>query len=128
MLHGLLGVGDYDDSGDVLWFKFRMTEIAKIKALRRKRRISIDEFAQAARFCYRRRIPVRHTWEVCGFIDAAKKEARKSQPSAVAQTIEVALANERSRPDTDEQWVARLLRARGPARSEVLKEWVKARG
>lgn len=127
MLHALLGVGDYDDSADVPWFKFRMVEIQKIKVLRRRRGVSLGEFALAARYCYRRRIPVRRSWEVCGYIPAAKKQARASRVSDLAASIATAVENERSRADCDERWVGRLLRAQGPARAEVLAAWERER-
>jgi len=127
MLHGLLGIGDFDDSGDVFWFKFRMTEIQKLKAMRRKRKLSLKQMAMAGRYCYRHRITVRHSWEVCTFILPAAKEAAGNRVSEVGQQIRDAVENERSRPEPDAEWIARLLRARGDYRREVLAEWMEAR-
>lgn len=125
MLHGLLGIGDFDES--VPWFQFRMTEIQKLKAMRRKRKLSLKAIAMAGRYCYRRRITVRHSWEVCTFIVPAAREAASQRVSEVAQQIRDAVENERSRPDPDADWIARLLRARGDYRHEVLAKWAKAR-
>jgi hypothetical protein len=127
MMHALLGVGDFDDSGEVPWFKFRMTEIQKIKAMRRKRCISLAEFATAARYCYRRRIPVRHSWEVAGFLDASRKEARAMRVSNLSQEVAEAISNERSRAEPDEAWIRRLLLARGEFRRELLDTWAQER-
>ena len=44
MLHSLFGIGDFDEDG-VPWFRFRMTEIAKLKAIRKRRSITLADYA-----------------------------------------------------------------------------------
>ena len=125
MLHGLLGIGDFDES--VPWFKFRMTEIRKLTAMRKKRRITVKQMAMAGKYCYRHRVAVRESWELRAFIVPAAREAASTRVSELAQEIRSAVENERSRPDPSTAWIGRLLRARGDYRREVLTQWAKER-
>lgn len=123
MLHSLFGIGDFDDSKDILWFRFRMNEIGKLKALRRKRRISLADMALTARYCRRIGEPIDAGWRLCGFIADAKREARRIAVPELTRDVAEAVALERSLPVPDESWIQRLLLARGPHRADVLDEY-----
>jgi hypothetical protein len=128
MLHGLFGIGDYDDASDTPWFKHRMTEVIKIKAIRRKRQVSLREWALAARYAYRTKAPIRQSHDVLFYLDKARKEQRTARVSDLGQQIADAITNERSRgDDASEAWVRRLLLARGDYRRELLQEWAESR-
>lgn len=128
MLHSLLGVGNFDDSGSDPWFHFRMTEIAKLKAMRRKRRISLKELADVARYCVQHGERVDASWQLCGFMADAKREARRIAVPELSKQVSEALACERTSPGPDSPtWIERLLLTRGPFRREVLDEWLKNR-
>ena len=98
-MHGLFGIGDFDDSGPVPWFKFRMVEISKIRAIRKKRQLSFPALAMAARYCYRRHIPIKGVWELVAFIVPAAKAAGRDRVSPLGVEVREAVANERSRED-----------------------------
>ena len=127
MLHGLFGIGDFDDSGPVPWFKFRMVGISKMRAIRKKRQLSFPALAMAARYCYRRHIPIKGVWELVAFIVPAAKAAGRDRVSPLGVEVREAVANERSREDPSPEWVDRLLRARGEFRRDVLDQWEQAR-
>lgn len=129
MLHSLFGIGDFDESADVPWWKFRINEIAKIKAIRRKRNISLADMAMTARYCARHGELVGQSWRLCGFIAEAKREARRIAVPELSAEVTKAIATERALPGPGSvQWVERLLLARGPHRRDVLDEWKRSRG
>jgi hypothetical protein len=128
MLHSLFGIGNFDEAGSVPWFRFRITEIAKLKAIRRRRSITLADYAMTARYCQRHHEQVKETWQVCGFIADAKREARRIAVPELSQEIHAALETERALPGPDSAaWVERLLLTRGLFRREVLDEWKQSR-
>jgi hypothetical protein len=128
MLHELFGIGNFDESGSVPWFRFRITEIAKLKAIRKRRSITLADFAMTARYCQRHQEQVKESWQVCGFIADAKREARRIAVPELSQEIHTALEIERALPGPDSAtWVERLLLTRGLFRREVLDEWKQSR-
>jgi len=127
MLHSLFGIGDFDEDG-VPWFRFRMTEIAKLKAIRKRRSITLADFAMTARYCHRHHEQVKESWQLCGFIADAKREARRIAVPELSQEIHAALDLERALPGPDSStWIERLLLTRGPFRRDVLDEWKQSR-
>ena len=128
MLHSLFGIGNFDEDGTVPWFRFRMTEIAKLKAIRKRRSITLADYAMTARYCQRHQVQVKESWQLCGFIADAKREARRIAVPELSQEIHDALALERALPGPDSvTWIERLLLTRGPFRREVLDEWKQSR-
>jgi hypothetical protein len=128
MLHSLFGIGNFDDSGAVPWWQFRIREIAKLKAIRKRRSITLADFAMSARYCHRHREQVKESWQLCGFIADAQREARRIAVPALSREIHAALETERTLPGPDSAaWVERLLLTRGPFRREVLAEWKQSR-
>jgi hypothetical protein len=77
MLHSLFGVGDFDETGAMPWFRFRIVEIAKLRAIRKRRSITLADYAMTARYCHQHHEQVKESWQVCGFIADAKREARR---------------------------------------------------
>jgi hypothetical protein len=128
LLHRRLGVGDFDESGQVPWFRYRMTEIAKLKSMRTRRSISLADFALTARYCFWHHIKIEATWQLCEHVAAAKQEARANVVTELATQVWEALAVERTSPGPDSStWIERLLLARGPFRRDVLNKWNEAR-
>lgn len=125
MLHSLFGIGDYDDSKQQ-WFEFRMKEIAKLKAIRRRRQVLIGSLALAARYCVYNKISISESYELCQHIDDARRDARRRAVPEITAEIARAVQAERRRHGADsKEWIDRLLRARGSYRREVLDEWAK---
>jgi hypothetical protein len=128
MLHSLFGIGDFDEAGSVPWFRFRIVEIAKLRAIRKRRSITLADFAMTARYCHRHHEQVKESWQVCGFIADAKREARRIAVPELSQEIHAALEIERALPGPDSAtWVERLLLTRGLFRRDVLNEWKQSR-
>lgn len=128
MLHSLFGIGNFDESGAVPWFRFRITEIAKLGAIRKRRSITLADYAMTARYCHQHGEQVKESWQVCGFIADAKREARRIAVPELSQEIHAALEVERTLPGPDSaMWVERLLLTRGLFRRNVLDEWKQSR-
>lgn len=130
-LHALFGWGTYDDlaARETPWWKARGVEIGKIKRSRFKRKVTIATLALTADYCFRHHITVRNITGLYHYIFDAEAEqrvlTRTAESNALDDLIAEAVAYERS--TGDDTWLDRLLRAQGPARSEVLKEWKSQR-
>lgn len=127
MVHGLFGVGDFNDSSiENPWWKFRAREIAKLKTIRKKRQVTLRDFALAARYCFTNRIAVRETYQLCPHLLDAKREARLRRVSDLAQGIASAVEIERGKSQPDTKVIERLLLAQNTGRQVVLDEWLEA--
>lgn len=127
MLHSLFGIGNFDEQSEQ-WFRFRINETAKLRAIRGRRGISLADFAMTARYCRRQRLMISDSWQVCGHIADAKREARRIGVPELSREVAEAIASERALPGPEaDQWVERLLLARGPARREVIDQWKRTR-
>jgi hypothetical protein len=128
MLHGLFGIGDYDEDDKRPWHKFQTVEVIKIKAIRTKRRWSFGEFADVARYCATRGIPVTKAWDLLQYHAPAMLErannARRQREAVFQDAVDLELAA--GLPDSQE-WADRLGLAVGHYREELLEEWVKTR-
>lgn len=125
-LHTLFGIGDYDDDDPKPWFRFRMLEIGKLKALRRKRALSVGDLMLAADYCNKRCIRISASWQLIPHISIAKREHREWLAGQLERELAAVVAHERSLPDPDESWISRLLLARGSIRQDVLNQYREA--
>ena len=128
LLRECFGIGDWDEDGPMPWHKARMREAAKIKSMRTKRHLSFADFVLIADYCRRRRLQPKTAWELLTHYGMAKVEQRRAMVPELDLEVDMALANERSRPDPDPTWIRRLAAAAGPARREVLEQWRRERG
>lgn len=121
-----------DVSDGTPWWKARAAEAGKLK---RKRatdpdKYTIDNLLLAVEYCRRRGIEVRTATALCWKVDDALEAAHRPRDrSEMAEAIEAAIDREHreQRPGWRE-WVGRLLRARGIARTHVYDEWSQLRG
>ena len=125
-LHTLFGIGDYNEDDPKPWFRFRMLEIGKLKALRRKRALSVGDLMLAAEYCDKKRIRITASWQLVAHISIAKKYQREWLAEKLERDIADAVAHERSLPDPDQEWASRLLLARGSIRQDVLNQYREA--
>lgn len=124
LIHQSFGIGDYDaDLPNVTpWHKVRVTEIAKIKAIRKKRNYSIAEMTMLVRYVHRRGYRITRTWDLLQYWYEARRDQVASARPAVEVEIDRALEIERARPDGQE-WVDRFLLAQGSGREVALQRW-----
>lgn len=128
MLHGLFGIGDYNEDDPVPWYKVRTVEIARIKAIRTKRKWSFGDFAMVARYCHAQSVRITKAWDLLQYHGKARLEQvtndRLSRESRAQEAAALELAV--GLPDSQE-WAGRLSRATGRGREELLAEWESTR-
>lgn len=119
-----LGYGDWDETKDVPYQKWAGLEAHKLAKVMTKRNVSNWQFAVAVLWCKRHHKRIENAVWVLKHVADAWAEHQSLVRTDVAQLIEQAIQVEsaRNRADTAD-WVARLTRARGPYRLEVLAEW-----
>lgn len=126
LLQELFGVGTYDDiASRQPWFRARMTEIARLKAMLRKRRVTVEDVAIAAWFAHDRGIPIPATWRLFGLIAEAKRSARERDRQAAAMEREdrrTAAVVEAFNAD-EHTWAARLINTSDRDLDAVIDQW-----
>jgi hypothetical protein len=128
LIHLMFGIGDFDEALDSQrWFQFRTREIAKIKAIRRKRRLSIEDLTMLATYCHDRSVPIKATFDLLEHWPAAVRHRAANERLQIDEEVSNAIQVERERADGGE-WVDRFLRAQGAGRQILLNRWRKVRG
>ncbi len=124
VLHDLYGIGTFDEDGDTPWWKFRATEISKVRACRKKNDRSIADFYITALYCRAHGLDVRavswlprHVNKAWSWWDAKAHRLAQTPADAYAEAIRIESAN------PDPTWLHRLLRATPATHEEVLNEW-----
>jgi hypothetical protein len=121
--HSKLGYAD-SKPGSRAW-NLDASILAKIM---KARGITNAEFVLAVDYCAKNHKLIQRPAGVFAYLDRAKKAKRAEHlPTDVEQQITDAVVEERNamRPEMNE-WIGRLLRARGDYRWEVLAEWSKS--
>lgn len=128
LIHLMFGIGDFDEALDSQrWFQFRTREIAKIKAIRRKRRISVEDLTMLATYCHDRGESIKATFDLLEHWPAAVRHRTANARFQIDEDVTRAIQVERERADGGE-WVDRFLRAQGHGREVLLNRWRKLRG
>jgi len=118
------GVGDWDEAtSDVPYWKWRVTEVAKVKRVRVARKVTIENLFLAAEYAKVTGRDVRDaTWLYPYILDAIKWDKERAAAGGELET-QMATAVDEAMSAGDMEWVGRLTRANGPARAEVLAAW-----
>lgn len=116
------GVGDYDDSGDVPWFKARNMEISKLRAQMKRRRVSIEDMVIAVWYADREKRPITAVWQLCQLVRDARKAYREftTGPGLREQLNEAAAHAHEHGLD---QWAERLYNADLSTGADVLAKY-----
>lgn len=122
-LHQYFGAGDYD--GVTPWHQFRMKEIAKVKRYREKRGVAAEDLLLAIQYARATRQHVAGHWALYDLVLPAirwrRGEDKVAQTRDLEDLIAEAIAVEGAKENSP--WLHRLIRAAGPAREEVYREW-----
>lgn len=122
--HSRLGYGDWDEDTHGPFQKWAGLESYKLAKVMTKRRVSNEKFVVAVLWCQRHHKRIENAVWVLNHVDEAWAEHMGTERTDIAVLIERAIAEEYARDRASSpQWVARLSRARGPYRQEVLDEW-----
>lgn len=126
-----LGYGDWWSGLDEPYWKYAGMEAHKLSLSMRKHRITPEEFRLLVDYAHAQRLRIEHPVWLFRLLPEAKlwrSELRSREPSDIEREIADAVARERTLADhMSQDWITRLIRARGDYRKEVLQEWVAAR-
>ena len=121
-LQATFGIGDWDEHiSDVPWWKFRGTEIAKLKSMMKRRGATVQQLVTAAQYAVRIRKPIRATYQLFELIPDAMREKRQRErrldttdfDAAVAEAVEAG----------EHEWADRLVRSSGSETQRVIDQW-----
>ena len=126
LIQKAFGIGDWSDDDERPWHKFRVAEISKIKAIRKKRGYSIADMVMLTEFCRSRGKTIKNTFDMLEFWPAAVRARTASERFHDSEDLQAAIEIERSRPD-GEEWLNRLLLADGPGKAYTLHRWQNER-
>lgn len=123
LIQRLFGCGEFDENGDVPWWKFRQQEVSKIKRSRQSRGVPLENIATAALYCKQQGITIQNfTWLYQHILPALKWQTRQDQLEAQRYlTEELARALQIEFPRADDGWYDQLKRAEDVA--FVLSQW-----
>jgi hypothetical protein len=124
-----LGYGNWTIEHPDPYLKWAGLEAHKLFLTMRKRRVSQREFILCVDYCWRHKMRIENAvWVLKHYDDARHEQAERAQSEGLPQLIEQALAYEHSLAAADSpDWIAKLSRAAGRYREEVLDEWRLAR-
>lgn len=126
LLQERFGIGSYDESIDKRpWFKVRMTEVAKVTALLRRRGVTIQEVVLAADYAKKHRKPITAAWQVFDLVPEALRAAKKRGPNEVREQLTAAAAEAMAMGRDD--WSQRLYMADIHSGPNVLDLWQKTK-
>lgn len=121
LLQVMFGLGDYDEHGDIPWYRARMLEISKLKGMLTKRKATPQQVAVAAHYARDQGLAISAAWQLFELIPeamvAARRAAQEAAPSELQQAIDEAVKLGLN------QWAERLIRVDKADASAVLKEW-----
>lgn len=113
------GIGDWDEAtSTVPFYKYRMTEISKIKAMMKKRRVTVDQLLLAADYAQIHHLPVVALWRVFELVPDALRAQRESNRPSLHD--EVWAAVDEAVAAGEQGWADRLMAA---ANRETLDAW-----
>lgn len=127
LLQELFGVGSYDAvaNPEPPYYASRMTEIAKIKAMLKRRRVTVGDVAAAAYWAHEQGRPIAATWQVFAAIPEAKRaraEANRQEAKFVQEDRRTAVVRE-AFDANEHMWAARLINASDREIDAVINQW-----
>jgi len=120
-----LGYGDWTSDHPDPYPKWAGLEAHKLFLVMRKRNISQAEFMLCVDYCHRHHLRIENAiWVFKYYTDAKHEFSEQVQVAGLPKFIDEAIAYEQALAAADSQdWIAKLTRAAGSYREEVLNEW-----
>ncbi len=121
-LQRTFGIGDWDEAtSEVPWWKFRATEVAKLKAMLKRRGATVQQVVAAAEYARAQGTPVHATYQLFALIPEAMRDHRRRIQAAGGSQLDDAIAEAVAAGEMG--WADRLTRATGPDAVTVLEQW-----
>lgn len=120
-----LGYGDWTNEHPDPYLKWAGLEAHKLFLTMRKRRASQADFLMCVDYCYRHKMRIENAvWVLRHYDDARHERTELLSEDSIPALVEQAIAHEHSlAADDSPDWIAKLSRAAGRYREEVLEEW-----
>lgn len=120
------GIGAWDEATSAIpWWKFRGREIAKLKAMLKKRKALTIQVAVAADYATEHKRPIYAYYQLFALIPEAMTAQRRQ--GETARKVELARGINESIAEAiaagEDQWAARLMRTQVSEAPAVIKEW-----
>lgn len=125
-VHRLFGIGDWDEDNAIPFWKYRATEVMKVKAKRNKLKASVEELTAAADYCKAMRIDIRNVAWLYQHLAGSRGWAAARQRTLMSAAFDE-LYDEAVEQAYGTEWADRLVRARGEYRQEVYDQWQATR-
>ena len=126
LLHEMFGIGNYDDlTSTDPWFRARMTEISKLRAMLKRRRCSVEEVTIAAQYARETGKPIHAAWQVFILVPDALKAQRNERAQRTLENllVEIHAAAAEAHELGEPEWADRLMRVSHANAVSVLDEW-----
>lgn len=125
-LQRTFGIGDWDEATATMpWWRFRANEIAKLKAMLKRRGATVEQVYAAAEYAQEEGRAVRATYQLFALIPEAmtarRNKARAADAARAAAEIEEAMAE--AMDEGNHEWVDRFLRVSPSEAAAVITEW-----
>ena len=121
-LQRTFGIGDWDEAtSEVPWWKFRGTEIAKLKSMMKRRGATVHQILTAADYAILQRKPIRATYQLFELIPEAMREKRLRE--ARPDTTDFDAAIQEAVDAQEFEWADRLIRSSGSETQRVIDQW-----
>ena len=120
------GVGDYDEwTATVPYWRWRMGEVAKIRAMMRRRRVSMQELVIAIEYAVAHRKPITESYQIFNLVPDALAEhfanERSHRKHAASVDAETLAAEAMAAGET--LWAQRLMAADRSSVAEVAEAY-----
>ena len=127
--HRRNGFGDYlEGATEDPWLKYAGLEGHKLGMSMRKRRISNAEYVLCIDYCFAHHIWLANAVWAFQHLAEARRWAMSQQRTDVGIDVDSAVAWELALSDpASREWIAKLVRAKGDYRNEVMAEWKQFR-
>lgn len=125
-LHEKFGIGDYDDQTAAKpYWKERGTQIAKLKAMMKRRRVDVETLVITADYAVRHKKPIHYYPQLFEQIAEAKREHRAMRHEQRRVDLHNKLweAAREAWDAGEDEWGERLIRATGSDAERLLEEW-----
>jgi len=126
LLHEMFGIGNYDDLASTdPWFRARMTEISKLRAMLKRRHCTVEEVAVAAHYARDAGKPIHAAWQVFLLVPDALKAQRAARAQRTLDDLHAAIHDAAAEAYAlgEHEWADRLMRAANSTAASVLDEW-----
>ncbi|GAB3863253.1 hypothetical protein GCM10028801_30440 [Nocardioides maradonensis] len=119
------GIGTWDETSDVPFFKYRSLEAGKINSICKRRRTSVEELFMAAQYAADQRMVIRQPFDLLKLIAPARRAQKPKRGEDMVQAL--LMATKEAVALGMQDWASRLYSTSPSGAPGVLAEFEKAK-